>query len=172
MAWRSSGYSHGTATGSLWVLMPVRLWIIKCEQNANDYLIMFFLQNQLILGVMGVDIAINEIKRKTPTYRVSMLYIKYHSHISFTLMGIESHHSHCLCAAWSQRLYLRHWPEWLRTAASQPAAQSRSTMNAAPYLMSLTSFWFWSQIWACLSCWLKLTPLHRLPLLSLSCSDH
>jgi hypothetical protein len=28
-------------------------------------------QNQLILGVMGVDIAINEIKRKTPTYRVT-----------------------------------------------------------------------------------------------------
>ncbi|XP_068450317.1 voltage-dependent calcium channel subunit alpha-2/delta-2a isoform X2 [Clinocottus analis] len=27
-------------------------------------------QNQLILGVMGVDIAINEIKRKTPTYRL------------------------------------------------------------------------------------------------------
>uniref|UniRef100_A0AAQ4RP25 Calcium channel, voltage-dependent, alpha 2/delta subunit 2a n=1 Tax=Gasterosteus aculeatus aculeatus TaxID=481459 RepID=A0AAQ4RP25_GASAC len=26
--------------------------------------------NQLILGVMGVDIAINEIKRKTPTYRL------------------------------------------------------------------------------------------------------
>lgn len=35
---------------------------------------MSFSQNQLILGVMGVDIAINEIKRKTPTYRVSMLY--------------------------------------------------------------------------------------------------
>ncbi|TNN83974.1 Voltage-dependent calcium channel subunit alpha-2/delta-2 [Liparis tanakae] len=31
---------------------------------------MFFLQNQLILGVMGVDIAMNEIKRKTPTYRL------------------------------------------------------------------------------------------------------
>uniref|UniRef100_A0A7N9AMQ9 Calcium channel, voltage-dependent, alpha 2/delta subunit 2a n=1 Tax=Mastacembelus armatus TaxID=205130 RepID=A0A7N9AMQ9_9TELE len=30
----------------------------------------FFLQNQLILGVMGVDIAINEIKKKTPTYRL------------------------------------------------------------------------------------------------------
>uniref|UniRef100_A0A8D3EFP7 Calcium channel, voltage-dependent, alpha 2/delta subunit 2a n=1 Tax=Scophthalmus maximus TaxID=52904 RepID=A0A8D3EFP7_SCOMX len=27
-------------------------------------------QNQLILGVMGVDIAINEIKKKTPTYRL------------------------------------------------------------------------------------------------------
>ncbi|XP_051270485.1 voltage-dependent calcium channel subunit alpha-2/delta-2a isoform X2 [Dicentrarchus labrax] len=27
-------------------------------------------KNQLILGVMGVDIAINEIKRKTPTYRL------------------------------------------------------------------------------------------------------
>lgn len=32
---------------------------------------MFFIQNQLILGVMGVDIAISEIKKKTPTYRVS-----------------------------------------------------------------------------------------------------
>ncbi|XP_007550538.1 voltage-dependent calcium channel subunit alpha-2/delta-2a isoform X4 [Poecilia formosa] len=27
-------------------------------------------QNQLILGVMGVDVAINEIKKKTPTYRL------------------------------------------------------------------------------------------------------
>lgn len=33
------------------------------------------LQNQLILGVMGVDVAINEIKKKTPTYRVSILAV-------------------------------------------------------------------------------------------------
>lgn len=38
---------------------------------------MFFIQNQLILGVMGVDIAISEIKKKTPTYRVSRLYTQY-----------------------------------------------------------------------------------------------
>uniref|UniRef100_A0A8C7Y4E8 Calcium channel, voltage-dependent, alpha 2/delta subunit 2a n=1 Tax=Oryzias sinensis TaxID=183150 RepID=A0A8C7Y4E8_9TELE len=30
--------------------------------------------NQLILGVMGVDVAINEIKKKTPTYRVTNGY--------------------------------------------------------------------------------------------------
>lgn len=41
----------------------------------------FITQNQLILGVMGVDIAINEIKKKTPTYRVSMLCTQYHFHI-------------------------------------------------------------------------------------------
>uniref|UniRef100_A0A8K9V336 Calcium channel, voltage-dependent, alpha 2/delta subunit 2a n=1 Tax=Oncorhynchus mykiss TaxID=8022 RepID=A0A8K9V336_ONCMY len=29
-----------------------------------------FIQTQLVLGVMGVDVAINEIKRKTPTYRL------------------------------------------------------------------------------------------------------
>lgn len=46
---------------------------------------MFFLQNQLILGVMGVDIAINEIKKKTPTYRVSVLHTQHHSHVTFML---------------------------------------------------------------------------------------
>lgn len=68
---------------------------------------MFFLQNQLILGVMGVDIAINEIKRKTPTYRVSMLYTQYHSHITLILIIIESH-LHSLFSAWSQWLHLCH----------------------------------------------------------------
>ncbi|KAF3689980.1 Voltage-dependent calcium channel subunit alpha-2/delta-2 [Channa argus] len=39
--------------------------------------------NQLILGVMGVDVAINEIKRKTPTYRVSLLYTQYSPHVEY-----------------------------------------------------------------------------------------
>lgn len=50
---------------------------------------MFLLQNQLILGVMGVDIAINEIKKKTPTYRVSKLNITV---ITFTLISTVSRH--------------------------------------------------------------------------------
>ena len=57
-------FSHGTATGPSVILSDV-----------------FVLQNQLILGVMGVDIAINEIKKKTPTYRVSLLCIHYHPYI-------------------------------------------------------------------------------------------
>lgn len=61
---------------------------------------MFFLQNQLILGVMGVDIAINEIKKKTPTYRVSMLSSQYCSQITFILMIVELHlQSLFFCAA-------------------------------------------------------------------------
>uniref|UniRef100_A0A674MJ91 Calcium channel, voltage-dependent, alpha 2/delta subunit 2a n=1 Tax=Takifugu rubripes TaxID=31033 RepID=A0A674MJ91_TAKRU len=48
-------------------------------------------KNQLILGVMGVDVAINEIKKKTPTYRVSR-------------------------PPRGQRLHLRHRPQRLRAA--------------------------------------------------------
>lgn len=40
-----------------------------------DLTLAFLPQNQLILGVMGVDVAISEIKKKTPTYRVSKVNI-------------------------------------------------------------------------------------------------
>lgn len=49
---------------------------------------MVLLQNQLILGVMGVDVAISEIKKKTPTYRVSRVNITI---ITYVLMNAESH---------------------------------------------------------------------------------
>lgn len=45
-----------------------------CRQSSNIStfaVCVVFTQTQLVLGVMGVDVAINEIKRKTPTYRVS-----------------------------------------------------------------------------------------------------
>lgn len=43
---------------------------------------MFLPQNQLILGVMGVDVTISEIKKKTPTYRVSKVNPAATVHVS------------------------------------------------------------------------------------------
>jgi len=42
------------------------------------FLLVSLFQNQLILGVMGVDIALNEIKELTPRYKVSEIII-FHS---------------------------------------------------------------------------------------------
>uniref|UniRef100_A0A087YD58 Calcium channel, voltage-dependent, alpha 2/delta subunit 2a n=1 Tax=Poecilia formosa TaxID=48698 RepID=A0A087YD58_POEFO len=46
--------------------MPV--FNLTADSASSQFI--FILQNQLILGVMGVDVAINEIKKKTPTYRL------------------------------------------------------------------------------------------------------
>lgn len=48
---------------------------IKDDSHVHYLTDLMLPQNQLILGVMGVDVAISEIKKKTPTYRVSKVNI-------------------------------------------------------------------------------------------------
>lgn len=43
-------------------------------------------QNQLILGVMGIDVALNDIKRLTPNYTVSVI------HLSIPLLSLSCGH--------------------------------------------------------------------------------
>lgn len=93
------------------------------------------LQNQLILGVMGVDVAISEIKKKTPTYRVSRpRRPRRPLTVGERRIDICSHFSR---TARGQRLHLRHRPERLRAAASQPAAQSEFRTGGVPELAQL-----------------------------------
>lgn len=94
------------------------------------------LQNQLILGVMGVDVAINEIKKKTPTYRVSGPRRRRRRPLIADERRID------ICSRFSrtargQRLHLRHRPQRLRAAASQPAAQSELRAARVPALPRL-----------------------------------
>lgn len=48
---------------------------IKDDSHVHYLTDLMLPQSQLILGVMGVDVAISEIKKKTPTYRVSKVNI-------------------------------------------------------------------------------------------------
>lgn len=87
---------------------------------------------------MGVDVAINEIKKKTPTYRVSRPRRPRRPRrpliVGERRIDICSHFSR---TARGQRLHLRHRPERLRAAASQPAAQSEFRRGGVPELARL-----------------------------------
>lgn len=64
-------------------------------------------QNQLILGVMAVDVSLEDIKRLTPRFTVrahaAPTQTAHTSHVTLT-------HSYRSAAVWTQRLLLRHRP--------------------------------------------------------------
>lgn len=77
-------------------------------------------QNQLILGVMAVDVSLEDIKRLTPHFTVRVQTQTVHrSRVKFTL-------ARCSAAVWTKRLLLRHGPQRIRAAAPQPPAEGKA----------------------------------------------
>lgn len=79
-------------------------------------------QNQLILGVMAVDVSLEDIKRLTPRFTVQAHMrhrrSRFTRHVMFT-------HSRRSAPVWTQRLLFRHRPQWIRTAAPKPPAAGK-----------------------------------------------
>lgn len=82
-------------------------------------------QNQLILGVMAVDVSLEDIKRLTPHFTVRVQTRPVHtSGVTFTL-------PRCSAAVRTKRLLLRHGPQRIRAAAPQPPAQGKARIYDA-----------------------------------------
>lgn len=89
-------------------------------------------QNQLILGVMAVDVSLEDIKRLTPRFTVRDADASRVPHVLFT-------HSYRSAAVRAQWLLLCHRPQRIRAAAPEPPAAGKAEADRGGFSLASAS---------------------------------